>query len=411
MPAPAIEPSGTTVDRLCGQPEQKNGLAGDGERRRALAHRLQQGHPRGDGAEGHAPLDPGGHDLGDAIGVQLAVGGHEGAVLEVPLADDAGMLGEVIEDVADEDLHEGALLLDDEDLLQAPRELAHDAGLHREEHADAQQADAVVLQGGVVQPQLEECLAQVVVGLAGGRDAEPRIARGDGDGVEPVGRREDLGRLQAPVVDVALHLQAEGRQQASGSACAARAAPRRGRPGSSMATRSGPTVAVPISSATLVTIFKPDPQARVARQLEAEPAEIEDLLHVAREEHGEEGVVEGHLGVDGQGRRLGQRIVAPQGQHAAVPPHPAVVGVLEGVAAAVDAGPLAVPHAEDAVVARLGKMLASWLPNTTVAREVLVDAGDEADVVLAQQLRVALQRLIEARRAASRGSPRSWWPC
>ena len=188
-------------------------LARDGQRRRALAHRLQEGHPRGDGAERYAPLDPGGDDLGDAIGVQLPVGRHQGAVLEVALADDAGMVGEVIEDVADEELHEGALLLDDEDLLQPPRELPHDAGLHREEHADAQQADAVVLQGGVVQPQLEERLAQVVVGLAGGHDAEPRIPRGDGDGVEPVGRREELGRLQAAVVDVPLHVEAERGQQ------------------------------------------------------------------------------------------------------------------------------------------------------------------------------------------------------
>ncbi len=65
-------------------------LARDGQRRRPLAQRFQQGHPRRDGAELDLALETGGDDLGDAIGVQLAVGGHQGAVVEVALADDHG---------------------------------------------------------------------------------------------------------------------------------------------------------------------------------------------------------------------------------------------------------------------------------------------------------------------------------
>ena len=92
----------------------------------------------------------------------------------------------------------------------------------------------------------------------------------------------------------------------------------------------------------------------------------------------------------------------PQGQDAAVPSHPAIVGVLEGVATAVHAGALAVPHPEDAVVRGLGEDVGQLAAEHDGRSQVLVDAGDEAHVVFLQERRVALQRLIEPaeRRAA-----------
>ena len=213
MPAAAIEPSGTTVERLCGQPEQKYGgrasVSAAGRSRSASSSATRAVI----GGELQLALQAAGHDLGDAVGVELAVGRHQRTALLVALAHDARVLGVVVEHVAQEQLDERALLLDDQDLLEAPRELAHDARLHREEHADLQDADAVARERGVVEAELAQRLAQVVVRLAGGDDAEPGVGGVERDAVEPVGGGEGLGRLQAAVVDLALHLEAEGRQQ------------------------------------------------------------------------------------------------------------------------------------------------------------------------------------------------------
>jgi hypothetical protein len=65
-----------------------------------------------------------------------------------------------------------ALLLDDQDLLQAQRELAGDVGLQRPHHVDLVQADAQLVAGGLVQAQVGQGLAGVVEGLAAGDDAE-----------------------------------------------------------------------------------------------------------------------------------------------------------------------------------------------------------------------------------------------
>ena len=163
----------------------------------------------------------------------------------------------VVEDVADEQLDERALLLDHEQLFEPARELPHDARLHRVEHPDLEEADAVAAQRLVVEAELAQRLAQVVVRLARRRDAEPRVRRRHRDAVELVRGRERLGRLEPPDVDLALGLEARTAAAASGSALHPRPAvelearDRRSRSG------SGETSAVPISSATLVTILKP----------------------------------------------------------------------------------------------------------------------------------------------------------
>ena len=130
------------------------GLTGERDRLGPLPQRLQQRDPRRDRAEGDALLQTRRHELGDAVGVELAVGGHQRPALFVQLAHDARPLAIVVEHVADEELAERALLLDHEDLLEPPRELAHDPRLHREEHADLEQADAVVRERRVVEPEL-----------------------------------------------------------------------------------------------------------------------------------------------------------------------------------------------------------------------------------------------------------------
>jgi hypothetical protein len=398
MPAAAVEPSGTWVERLCGHPEQKYGW--QRQPGRALAQRLEQRHPRGDRLEVQALLQPTGDDLGDAVGVELAVGGHQGPALLVALADDARVHRVVVEDVAQEHLDERALLLDDQDLLEPAREPADDPRLHREEHADLEDADAVAPQRRVVQAELAQRLAQVVVRLAGGGDAEPGIGGVHRDPIDPIGGGEGLGRFQASVGDLALHLQPVGRQQQR----VLRVPPRLAlidEAGIHDRDAPGPD----LGGAELVGDVRHDleahPQSGVPAQLEAQPPEVENLLDVAGEQHRELRVVERHLGVGGQRRGLRERIVAAQRQHAAVPAHAGEVGVLEDVPGAVDAGSLAVPDAQHAVVLRLRKIVGELAAVDGGGAEVFVEAGDEDDVVLAQQRRIALEREIES---AERGA-------
>ncbi len=70
-------------------------------------------------------------------------------------------------------------------------------------------------------------------------------------------------------------------------------------------------------------------------------------------------------------------VVAGHGQYAAVPGGAGAVGVLEDVAAAVYAGTLAVPHAEDAVM--FGARRKPDLLSAPQRRggKVLIDAGLE----------------------------------
>jgi hypothetical protein len=85
--------------------------------------------------------------------------------------------------------------------------VAHHRRLHREQHADLQDADAVVAQRGLVEPQLVQRLAEVVIGLPGGGDAQPGVRGVERDTVDPVGGGERLGRLETPVGDLALQLE------------------------------------------------------------------------------------------------------------------------------------------------------------------------------------------------------------
>ena len=150
------------------------------------------------------------------------------------------------------------------------------------------------------------------------------------------------------------------------------------------------------------------PEARVPRQLEPQSAQVEDLLHGPGEEDGHQRVVERDLGVGRQRRGLGLRVVAGEREDAALAADPREVGVLEDVPAPVHPGRLPVPHAEDAVVLRLREHVGELAAEDRGGPEVLVDAGDEDDLVLGEEGAVALERDVEAaqRRAPVAGDQR-----
>ena len=92
-----------------------------------------------------------------------------------------------------------------------------------------------------------------------------------------------------------------------------------------------------------------DPAARVARQREAEEAEVEILLHVAGIEHRDHRGGEDLLALVRQGRGLAAMVVAGQRDHAAMRRGAGGVAVLAARRRAVDARALAVPDAEHAI--------------------------------------------------------------
>ena len=84
--------------------------------------------------------------------------------------------------------------------------------------------------------------------------------------------------------------------------------------------------------------------------------------------------------------RIGAVVVARHQQHAAVFRGAGEIHVFEHIAAAVDAGPLAVPQGEDAVVVRLADHFDLLRSPYRRCGKFFVDAGLEFDVMGLQML-------------------------
>ena len=107
----------------------------------------------------------------------------------------------------------------------------------------------------------------------------------------------------------------------------------------------------------LVHAFERGPGAGEARHRPAVEAVIDDLLHARRVEDRDHHVDEVEFGLMGGGRGFRGMVVAHQGDDAAVLRGAGEIGVAEGVAGAVDARALAVPHAEHAIEPALAAQL------------------------------------------------------
>ena len=88
-------------------------------------------------------------------------------------------------------------------------------------------------------------------------------------------------------------------------------------------------------------------------------------------------------------------VVAHQRQHAAVLGGAGQIGVAEHVAGAIDAGALAIPHAEDAVVLALAAQLGLLRPPDGSRGQVLVDAALKTDIALLEEGPGALELGVE----------------
>src|ERR1700719_2103 len=94
------------------------------------------------------------------------------------------------------------------------------------------------------------------------------------------------------------------------------------------------------------------------------------------------------------GGGFGAVVVTGETEHAAVLRRARGIAVAEHVAAAVDAGSLAVPDADHAVVVGAGRKVELLRAPHGRRREVLVHAGLELDVVLLEMLSRSEQLLV-----------------
>src|SRR5882724_12119704 len=97
-----------------------------------------------------------------------------------------------------------------------------------------------------------------------------------------------------------------------------------------------------------------------------------------------------------QRRRFCRVVIAGEREHAAMARRPGGIRVLENIAAAIDARPLAVPHRVHAVVACLREEIELLRAPDRSRGEVFVHARLEADVVLLEMLARAPEALVEA---------------
>ena len=152
----------------------------------------------------------------------------------------------------------------------------------------------------------------------------------------------------------------------------------------------------------VVHALQADPAAAVARERKAEQAVLQQLGDAGRVHHRDHGVDQRELALVRGGRGFAGVIVAHQHEHAAKRGGAGEIGVTEGVAGAIDPRPLAVPHAEHAVVAALAVQPGLLRAPERGRGQVLVDPGLEHDVMLLEEAPRGRELLVEAaeRRAA-----------
>jgi hypothetical protein len=332
---------------------------------------------------------------GDACRRQLAGRRQDPILVLVELADHprAHVGAPVVELLLELVLDDRAFFLDHQDLVQALGELPDDLALQGPDHADLEQCDAEIGRLVVADPEVQECLANVQIGLARGHDAEARLFRVDHDLVQPIGPCEGQGGIDlvpvepffllmavvgpADVEAARRHLELIGAGKLDLNPLRVDKATGRGLDG-------------------FRDDLEADPAPRIARQRPAIDPEVEEVLHAGRRKHRDHGVHEGVFALVGGGRGLDRVIVAGDQKDAAVAGRAGHVAVPQDVAGAVHARPLGVPHGEGAVVAPVAQQSGLLAAPYGGGRQILVDARLEADVVSLEETFRAPELEVEA---------------
>ena len=341
-----------------------------------LLGRLQRGDDLRQAVVGN-PLE---HALADGdrdlVRVERALRREQPLAALVLLADNGRLVGGAVENFLDLALDQRPLLLDDDDQVEALAEAANGFRLDRPGAGELEEAHAEIGGADFVDAEVVERLQDVEVALAGRGNADPRpAATGKHHAVGRVGAQEGGERRQLVLEEPLFLLQ--GMVAAADREPARRHAETTGNDG-----RDAVEGAVDGGSRLdrILDAFQPDPERSEARQGEGEEAVVDDLLDPRRRQHRDQGVDEGELGLVRRGRGLAGVVVAHHGDHPAPGGGAGEIGVAERVAGAVDAGALAVPDAEDAVVTAVATELGLLGAPKRGGGEVLVDCRLEKDV-------------------------------
>ena len=307
-------------------------------------------------------------------------------VVVVHLADDAraDVVAPVEQLLLDLILDDLAALFDDEDLLEADGELPHAFRLQRPGHADLVKPKPDLGGDLLGDPEFAQRLADVLVALARRHDAVAGIRRIHGDAVDLVGARKGdrgiaLVVLQPQILRIAIvgpaqieparrHLEIgrddEGRHLVG-------------------------EVDLGGGLHRLGDHLHADPAAGVARHRDTQQAHLDHFMDAGGIEIGHQRGDEGVVGLMRDGGGFCAVVVAGKAEHAAVLGRACGIAVAEHVAAAVDAGALAVPDADHAIIFGAGRQVELLRAPDRGRRKVFVHAGLELDVVLSRCFRAA----------------------
>jgi hypothetical protein len=161
--------------------------------------------------------------------------------------------------------------------------------------------------------------------------------------------------------------------------------------------------------------FEPHPQARRAAHRPAMNPIVEVFLNIARVQDGNERRNQQLLALVRKRGRLGRVIVGGQHDRAAMRGSSSRIGMLEGVRASVDAGPLAVPHSKHAIDRSLLRVLHQLLGSPAGGRsQVFVETRDELNLLFLEQFLDPPKHLVQTRQrrpAVATDEPGGVQPC
>ena len=293
--------------------------------------------PRGEPGRVDPPAQPAPERLDDRVGVEGSRAGQQDRTVGVALAHHAGRTGGAVERIAQLHLDERALLLDDDDLIEAIGEAPGDLVVERVDHAHLQEPDPVGAEPRLVEAEQLQCLEHLVVAPARRDDAEPRSRCVVGDPVQTVRRCVQAGEWETGLEDLLLD-----RARHPGPDLAADTAPVRRPVPLELGQHRADAARTDVDHRRAVGHRGDDldaaPQADESRNGDAVQAEVEHLLHVAGVEDGQVEVGQRPLRRRRQRRRLARGVVACEREHAAEGVGARVLGVADGVAGPIDAG-------------------------------------------------------------------------